>query len=108
MHIVRFLAVVTLIACGETASTPAPPPAPTPPPTPEAAPDPEPEAAADGPDFATLDDDAKKAYLMKRGKKVYMDGDGGLACTTCHQENGEGMPGAFPPLVAIAARNSRD
>ena len=36
---------------------------------------------------------------MKLGKEVYTSGgNGGIACTTCHQENGEGTKGAFPPL----------
>ena len=50
-------------------------------------------------DFDALGEDEQKAYLMELGEKVYLTGMGGIACTTCHQANGEGLPGAFPPLV---------
>jgi cytochrome c oxidase subunit 2 len=32
--------------------------------------------------------------LMKLGKSVYAD-----TCSKCHQSNGKGIPGAFPPLA---------
>ena len=35
--------------------------------------------------------------LMARGEKVY-----GTSCAACHQANGEGLPGAFPPLKGSA------
>jgi len=35
-----------------------------------------------------------KASLMARGEKVY-----GEVCAACHQANGQGVPGAFPPLA---------
>ncbi len=42
----------------------------------------------------------QKAALMKLGETVYTTGGKkGLACVTCHQANGEGLPGAFPSLV---------
>ncbi|MCP5425198.1 MAG: cytochrome c oxidase subunit II [Gammaproteobacteria bacterium] len=47
-------------------------------------------AAADA-----VDREWTKDELMAKGKEVY-----GTICTACHQANGEGMPGTFPPLVA--------
>jgi mono/diheme cytochrome c family protein len=35
-----------------------------------------------------------KASLMARGEVVY-----GQVCAACHQANGQGVPGAFPPLA---------
>jgi len=35
-----------------------------------------------------------KASLMARGETVY-----GQVCAACHQANGQGVPGAFPPLA---------
>lgn len=96
------LALVSLAACGGgEAPKPAEPApeakteekAPEPPKAPEA---PKEEA----PDFATLSPDDAKAWLMKKGEEVYKTGgSSGVACLTCHQENGQGVPGAFPPLV---------
>jgi len=58
------------------------------------------KAKADaGAKFAKMSDDEKKAYLMELGEKVYMTGEGGIACMTCHGAEGKGTPGAFPPLV---------
>lgn len=34
------------------------------------------------------------ASLMEKGKQVYT-----TTCQACHQANGEGIPGAFPPLA---------
>ncbi|TCO82246.1 cytochrome c oxidase subunit 2 [Plasticicumulans lactativorans] len=34
-----------------------------------------------------------RAELMKKGAEVYQ------TCAACHQANGEGLPGVFPPLV---------
>jgi mono/diheme cytochrome c family protein len=52
------------------------------------------------PDFASLAPDEQKAFLMKKGEEVYKTGgSSGVACVTCHQANGEGMKGAFPPLA---------
>ena len=92
-----------LMACsgGET-STPAPVPAPTPAPAPAPAPPPPAPVADDLPkdkDLTTLSEDERKAFLMKLGEKVFKTGDGGVACMTCHGEEGKGTPGAFPPLV---------
>ncbi len=37
---------------------------------------------------------------MESGKEIYMKvGAGGGLCYTCHQINGQGIPGAFPPLT---------
>jgi len=49
-----------------------------------------------GADWATMSDEEK----MKLGERVYLTGGdhGGTPCVTCHQPNGEGLPGAFPPL----------
>lgn len=92
---------VLLVACGGS-ETPAPAPAPAPA---KEAPKPPPEPKEDpveklNKEFAALDDDAKKHdWLMKQGENVYKTGgNGGIACMTCHMENGEGTKGAFPPL----------
>lgn len=112
----RFLVVATafaVVACGgsEAPKTPtkpepvkveAPKPADAAPP---AAPAGEAPAAAPaaGPltaeSLAAMDDAGKKTALLDLGKKVYeTGGSGGLACVTCHQANGEGLPPSFPPL----------
>lgn len=39
--------------------------------------------------------DPAKAALMARGKTVYDQN-----CAACHQRNGLGIPGAFPPIAA--------
>lgn len=60
--------------------------------------EPKAEEAA-GPDLAAMSDEERHAFLMKEGENVYKTGgSGGLACVTCHQENGEGLPPSFPPL----------
>lgn len=64
-------------------TAPAPAPAPKPKPAPVAAPAPKP--APTGP---------SKAELMAKGKGVYA-----RVCQPCHQANGQGIPGAFPPLA---------
>lgn len=88
-------------ACGggEAPPPPAEPVAPAEPPAPPAPP---PAPAAEGlpADFATLDDAGKLAALVALGEKVYTTGgSGGVACVTCHQANGEGLPPSFPPLA---------
>ncbi len=90
-------------ACGgEPAPAPAPEPAPAP--VPEPTPPPAPVAAGLPADFDALDDAGKKAALMTLGETVYnTGGSGGVACITCHQANGEGLPPSFPPLVGQAA-----
>lgn len=50
------------------------------------------------PDLATMSEDEQKAYLMELGEKVYLGKTGKLACSSCHQANGEGLPPSFPPL----------
>jgi len=92
-------ALLILAACGGSATTPSPEPAPA------AAPAPPPEPKVD-PDVALLEaykaletDEARHAWMMTEGEKVYKSGGtGGIACMTCHMENGEGTKGAFPPL----------
>jgi mono/diheme cytochrome c family protein len=49
-----------------------------------------PAAAAPKVDTTKVD----KASLMAHGEKVY-----GQVCAACHQANGQGVPGAFPPLA---------
>jgi cytochrome c5 len=101
---IRVTSIVVLIAgllgCGGSETAPAA--APTPPPVAETTPPPAPpvEEAPPQPDFATLNDQDKQAFLMDLGKKVYeTGGSGGIACKTCHADAGQGVPGAFPPLV---------
>lgn len=99
MRCLASVALLSLIACGGS-EPPKPPPKPPEAAKPKPKPTPEPKKAEPkGPDFATLGDDEKKAYLMKLGEEVYKTGgSGSLACTTCHQPNGEGLPPGFPPL----------
>jgi mono/diheme cytochrome c family protein len=95
------LSAAVLVACGgsEPAAKPEPAkPAAAPPPP---APPPPPPAPKEEPlDLSKLSPDEQKAKLMEIGEKVYKTGGKkGLACTTCHQDNGKGVAGAFPPLV---------
>lgn len=85
------LALMLLVACGG-GETPKPAPAPEPAP----APAPEP-APAPAPDFAAMGEPEKHAFLLEKGKDVYNNSS--LACKTCHQEDGKGQSGVFPPLV---------
>jgi mono/diheme cytochrome c family protein len=41
-----------------------------------------------------LPQDDKLMQSMKRGEEIYED-----FCITCHMHEGEGVPGAFPPLA---------
>jgi mono/diheme cytochrome c family protein len=51
-------------------------------------------------DLATMPEADRKAWLMKKGEEVYTTGgSGGIACVTCHQATGAGLPPSFPPLV---------
>ena len=51
-------------------------------------------------DLKAMSDPDRHAYLMKHGEDIYKTGGtSGVACLTCHQANGQGMPPAFPPLV---------
>lgn len=43
---------------------------------------------------ALADADARKAYLVKEGAALYKNN-----CQACHQENGQGVAGVFPPLA---------
>ena len=100
----RAFIVATLFAaaCG---GSEAPKPAEAPKPVVEAPKPAEPAPAAEAKksekdtDLTAMSEDEQKAFLMKYGEKVYLTGDGGLACSTCHGAEGKGMPGAFPPLV---------
>lgn len=106
-HLSIVAAAAMFAACGgETpAPTPTPEPAvePAPEPTPEpvAAPTPAPApAGADAPDLAAMPEADALAWLMSTGENVYLTGgSGGVACVTCHQAEGQGVPGAFPPLA---------
>ena len=52
------------------------------------------------PDLAAMSEVDRTAWLMKRGEQAYAQGaTGGIACTTCHQADGNGVSGAFPPLA---------
>lgn len=56
------------------------------------------------PDWASMSPEEQKAWLVENGRMVYLTGGtAGIACVTCHQENGMGVPGAFPPLVGQGA-----
>jgi nitrite reductase (NO-forming) len=48
------------------------------------------EAIAQNPEIAGL----TKEIQIERGKKVFLS-----ACFACHQANGQGLPGIFPPLA---------
>ena len=91
-----------LCACsGGEPATPVPPPTPTPAPAPPPAPAPAQvvDAFPKDKDITALSEDERKAFLMGLGEKVYVTGDGGVACLTCHGPEGKGTPGAFPQLV---------
>jgi len=96
-------ALAITAACGgsEPASAPkAEAPAPEKAEKKEEAPKEEPKAEEAGDkDLSAMSDEDKLAYLMELGEKVYTTGgSGGVACVTCHQANGEGLPPSFPPL----------
>ena len=56
--------------------------------------------AGDAPDLTAMSEADALAWLMTAGENVYLTGgNGGAACVTCHQANGMGVAGAFPPLV---------
>lgn len=113
MRFTSLVLATLLAACGGEAPTPEPAPAPEPAaePAPEPAPAAEPAAepaaaepaaatAGDAPDLTTMSEADAKAWLMTEGENVYLTGgDGGAACVTCHQANGMGVAGAFPPLA---------
>jgi mono/diheme cytochrome c family protein len=49
----------------------------------------------EAPPFKTQESgDADEASLKARGEVVYT-----AVCQTCHQSNGEGLPGSYPPLA---------
>ncbi|MEZ4317316.1 MAG: cytochrome c [Myxococcota bacterium] len=92
----RTMMLATLLAVGCGGAEETPKPAPEAPkvaePKPEPAPAPEPEK-----DFGTMSEEEQHAFLMKKGEEVYLNSS--LACKTCHQEDGKGQAGVFPPLV---------
>ncbi len=90
--------VLGLIACGGGEAPPV---------APEVKPEikveekaPEPPKAVEKVDLAAMPEADRNAWLMKKGQEVYeTGGSGGLACTTCHQPDGKGLAGTFPPLA---------
>ena len=98
------LALVFGLGCGSGSSSPpmteAEPVAEV---TPAPAPKPKPTHPADAYellDLSTLTEEESLAKRMEIGEFVYKKGGRkGLACLTCHQANGQGLKGAFPPLV---------
>ncbi len=44
--------------------------------------------------FVSFQQDNDLAASMERGKEIYED-----FCIACHQADGKGLPGAFPPLA---------
>lgn len=106
MRIATLLSIAFIAACGGSE----PEPAHAPEPAKEEVKKEEPKAKTKGKAKAKVDpaeaynaladDEAKHAYLMELGEKVYKTGEGGIACMTCHGAEGKGTPGAFPPLVA--------
>ncbi len=60
----------------------------------------EPKAEEPKPDLAAMSPEEQLAHLMALGETVYKTGGtGGVACITCHQANGQGLPPSFPPLA---------
>ena len=55
-------------------------------------------AAAGLPELAAADQIADRKHLLERGAVVYES-----VCQTCHQADGKGLPGAFPPLAGSGA-----
>lgn len=60
-------------------------------------------AAAPKLDVAGLSGDDLKAELVSKGEALY-----GMHCVACHQKNGAGVPGAFPPLAGSDYEGYRD
>ena len=90
-------AMILLAGCGGETAAPTPAPAPAPEAKPAPAPAPEEVKVDPMVEWAALaTEDEKHAFLMKIGEAVYTSS--ALACATCHQVNGEGVAGAFPPL----------
>lgn len=89
------VAVMSLVACG---GAEAPKPAPV---AKKEAPAPPAEVkkSEKDTDLSAMSEDEQKAFLMAYGEKVYLNGEGGIACTTCHGAEGKGIQPAFPPLV---------
>jgi mono/diheme cytochrome c family protein len=48
-------------------------------------------------------DDPVDPALMKKGKAIYEN-----TCSQCHQPNGRGLPGAFPPMSGNASLGKLD
>ena len=93
------VAATLLAACGGSEPAPAPEPAPAKVEK-KAKAEKKAEPKEEKVDLTTLSPEEQKAKLMEIGEKVYKTGGKkGLACNTCHQDNGKGVPGAFPPLA---------
>ncbi|MCB9679218.1 MAG: cytochrome c [Alphaproteobacteria bacterium] len=89
------LASLLAVGCsGGEATKPEPKAEPKEEPKPEPKEEPKPEPA---PDFGAMSEDEQHTFLMEKGKEVYLNSS--LACKTCHQEDGKGQEGVFPPLV---------
>ncbi|HHO53468.1 MAG TPA: cytochrome c [Deltaproteobacteria bacterium] len=98
----RFLTPLLIACTGAPSSAPEPTPDPkpeAPAPAPPPAPAPTADDVSKDTDISGMSEEERQAFLMKLGEKVYTTGDGGIACVTCHMANGQGMKGAFPPLV---------
>ena len=96
MRLVSTALLSLLVACGG-AEEPAPAPAPEPAPLRRPSPSPSPPRRC--PTWPPCPRTTRKAWLMKKGEDVYKTGgSSGIACMTCHMENGEGTAGIFPPL----------
>jgi mono/diheme cytochrome c family protein len=67
-----------------------------PPPVPAAPP---PEVPLEQRDISGLPAEEQRAILLELGERVYTTGAGGIPCVTCHQADGKGILGAFPPLL---------
>lgn len=85
------LTAIALMACGEEKAAPAKKAEKAETAAPVAAPAPEAKEAAPA---APAVSDAEFAALKAEGEKLYAG-----KCVACHQANGQGMQGAFPPLA---------
>jgi len=95
---VTLLSAMALTACTPTVTEVAPPPAPSTPEAPEADEETTPLDIR-SPQFDDLDESEQIELLKSAGAKVY-----GEHCARCHQSDGQGLRGAFPPLVGPGQR----
>jgi mono/diheme cytochrome c family protein/heme/copper-type cytochrome/quinol oxidase subunit 4 len=54
-------------------------------------------------DFSTMSPEQQKAELVKMGESLF-----NTNCSACHQANGLGVPGAFPPLAGSTFAKFQD